>query len=32
VLEHHLVIARVVLDEHGIAETTLFADKLQKEG
>jgi hypothetical protein len=32
VLEHHLVTARVMLDEHGIAEPTLFAAKLQKAG
>jgi hypothetical protein len=32
VLEHHLVTARVMLDEFGIAEPKAFAAKLQKVG
>src|SRR5262249_4268636 len=32
VLEYHLVTARVMLDEYGIAEPTVFAAKLQKAG
>jgi hypothetical protein len=32
VFEHHLVTARVMLDEFGIAEPTVFAAKLQKAG
>ncbi len=32
VLEHHLVTARVMLDEFGIADPTAFATKLQKAG
>jgi hypothetical protein len=32
VLELHLVTARVMLDEHGIADPTAFQAKLQKAG
>jgi hypothetical protein len=32
VLEHHLVTARVMLDEFGIADPTVFEAKLQKAG
>ncbi len=32
VLEHHLVTARVMLDEFGIADPTAFAAQLQKAG
>jgi hypothetical protein len=32
VLDYHLVTARVMLDEYGIAEPTVFAAKLQKAG
>ena len=32
VLEYHLVTARVMLDEFGIADPTTFAAKLQKAG
>jgi hypothetical protein len=32
VLEYHLVTARVMLDEFGIADPTSFAAKLQKAG
>jgi hypothetical protein len=32
VLEHHLVTARVVLDEFGIADPKVFDAKLQKAG
>jgi hypothetical protein len=32
VLEHHLVTARVMLDEYGIADPTVFDAKLQKAG
>jgi hypothetical protein len=32
VLEHHLVTARVMLDQYGIAEPTIFEAKLQKAG
>jgi hypothetical protein len=32
VLEHHLVTARVMLDEFGIAEPKVFDAKLQKAG
>jgi hypothetical protein len=32
VLEYHLVTARVMLDENGIAKPTVFAAKLQKAG
>ena len=32
VMEHHLVAARVMLDEFGIADPTVFAAKLQKAG
>jgi hypothetical protein len=32
VLEYHLVTARVMLDEFGIADPTAFAAKLQKAG
>ncbi len=32
VWEHHLVTARVVLDEFGIADPTAYAAKLQKAG
>jgi len=32
VYEHHLVAARLELDDFGIADPTVFADKLQKAG
>jgi hypothetical protein len=32
VLEYHLVTARVMLDEHRIADPTTFAARLQKAG
>jgi hypothetical protein len=32
VLEYHLVTARVMLDEHGIADPTTFDAKLRKAG
>jgi hypothetical protein len=32
VLEHHLVTARVVLDEYGIADPTAFEAQLRKAG
>jgi hypothetical protein len=32
VLEHHLVAARVMLDQFGIADPNVFAAKLQKAG
>jgi len=32
VLEYHLVTTRIMLDEHGIADPTAFADSLQTAG